>query len=476
MLAEDPRQEANRRTVVRLVYLMFWMLIFEGSIRKWVAPQYSTYLYFMRDPVCLLTYFYALRGGLLSPVHPLLVAGIGIAVAASALSMVFLAMGESQYTLILAVYGLRNYFFYLPLPFVIARAFGYEEIRRLAMFSMLAICIAAPIAVLQFNAPPDSVLNAGSSKDIDFQFQNLVSSGERVRPAGTFTSVMGMTQLSVSTIALAMWAWGSSRRPRPVNIWLVCVALVALAAAIAVSGSRTTFVHSCLVIAAGVGIAPFLRGAGNKTRALILPLIAVILFVILFPLVFPEAFQAFLARWNTAAASESGLALGWFGRALHGFYDFFRLFDQMPLFGHGIGTAGNGAVIMGVEFNGVSVLKLAEEDWSRHVVELGPALALVFIMYRASFGIWLGLRAFRAAMVSADPLPVLLFAFCSVALVHGQITGHGLVNGFGWLYVGVCMAASQSAATIRSPAEAPTGAQASPAALRPAMPFPNLMR
>jgi hypothetical protein len=39
-------------------------------------------------------------------------------------------------------------------------------------------------------------------------------------------------------------------------------------------------------------------------------------------------------------------------------------------------------------------------------------------------------------------LPVLLFMYVAVALMEGQLTGHGLVNGFGWIYVGVCMAAA----------------------------------
>jgi hypothetical protein len=474
MLATNPPQEANRRAVVRLVYVMFWMLIVEGSIRKWAVPQFSAYVYFMRDPVCLLAYFYALRGGYFSPVHPLLGFGLGIAAVASAFSIAYLVVGDSQYTPILAAYGFRNYFFYLPLAFVIARTFRYDDIRRIAMFSMLAICIATPIAILQSTSPPNSVLNAGSSADPDFQFHNLAISGERVRPAGTFTSVMGMTQLSVCTVALVMWAWSSSRRPRPVNIWIVRVALIALAASIAISGSRTAFVHASLVIGVGVVIAPFLRGAANKIKTLVLPLVAVFLFAILFPLVFPDALDAFVARWNNAAATESRFALGWFGRAFHGFYDFSRLFDDMPLFGHGIGTAGNGAVNMGVKFNGVSVLKLAEEDWSRHVIELGPVLGLVFILFRASFGIWLGLRALRSAIAAADPLPALLFAFCSVALVHGQITGHGLVNGFGWMFAGVCMASCVALQNpvVESQRAMPPSVPERSGALSP---FPNLM-
>jgi len=215
---------------------------------------------------------------------------------------------------------------------------------------------------------------------------------------------------------------------------------------------------------------------GNKFKTFLLPGIAVVVFAMLFPLLLPEAAQTFSDRWKDAAETEGArFQLGWIGRAFYVFYDFFRLFGQMPVFGHGIGTAGNGAVNMGVMFNGVSVLKLGEEDWSRHVIELGPVLALVFIVYRASFGIWLGLRAFRASLHSGELLPVVLFVYCGVALIHGQITGHGLVNGFGWLYVGVCMAACNAVMERAGEQESVRADENNP--LRQvAQPFPNLMR
>jgi hypothetical protein len=455
---------------------MFWMLIFEGAVRKWVAPQFSSYIYFMRDPVCLLTYFFARRGGLFASPHPLLVVALIIAFVGSLFAVVNLAVGGTQYNGILAAYGFRNYFFYVPLAFVVARAFRYADIIQIAKYSMLAICIAAPIAVMQFNSAPDSILNAGSATDPDHQFQNLASGSGKVRPAGTFTSVMGMTHLCVSTIALLMWAWSSPQRSRPVNIWLVRLALIAEACAVAVSGSRTTFVHSCLVIAAGIGIAPLLPGATAKARTLALPLVAAVSFALLFPVVFPVAFQTFADRWTNAAQTEGQqFELGWFGRALYGFYDFFRLFDKMPMIGHGIGIAGNGAANLGVRLDGIPVGKLAEEDWSRHVVELGPTLALVFILFRVSFAIWLGINAVRSSIASANPLPVLLFTYCGIELVYAQITGHGLVNGFGWLYVGLCMAScvQVTSAELR----VTPGKDGKPAASSSAvLPFPNLMR
>jgi hypothetical protein len=459
-----------------MVLAMFWLLVFEGAIRKWVAPQFSAYLYFLRDPVVIATYIMAIRAGVFSPMSPWLGAGLGIALAASILALYNLVAGNSQYVPILAAYGFRNYFLYLPLAFVIARCFRMRDVSVLAACSIVALLVATPIAVLQFEASPTSVLNVGIASDPDMQFKNLSSGSERVRPAGTFTSVMGMTQLTVVGVAMLMWAWSSSRRPKPVNPWLVRLGLVAVATALAVSGSRTTFVHSGVVVLTAMAIAPLLPGVGNKFKTFLLPGVAAVVFAILFPVLFPEAAQSFFERWNNAAQTESALLqLGWVGRAFHGFYDFFRLFGQMPVLGHGIGIAGNGAVTMGVSFNGVSVLKLAEEDWSRHIVELGPVVGLVFIIFRASFGMWLGLQAFRATIRSGELLPVVLFAYCGVALVHGQITGHGLVNGFGWIFVGVCMASCNAVVEPvrgRKGAVVPEGSRLQ----QLTAPFPNLMR
>ena len=454
----DPRR---RRQLVALIFLMFWMLVFEGAIRKWVAPHWSSYLYFIRDPIALLIYYLAARSRAFSPVHPLLAAGGALALLAMLASGVLLARGGSQYSPILALYGFRNYFFYLPMPFVIYRAFTYPDLCRFARHSIVALAIASPIAMMQFEAPPDSALNAGIASDVEFQFSNLASGDGRVRPAGTFTSVMGMTQLTVSTLALLLWCATTARRDKPSPRWLVVVGVVAVAVALAVGGSRTSFIQAALVVAAAVGIGLLRSAETGRVGVIAMPVLLVALFVAVFPAVFPEAYRTFSERWSDAAVTESELFhYGWIGRVLFSFYDFSRLMGQMPLFGYGVGMAGNGAVNMGVMINGQSVLRLAEEDWSRHVIELGPILALCFIAYRVSFAAWLGLHALKGTVQSGELLPVLLYAYVAVALTEGQLTGHGLVNGFGWIYVGVCMAAANpaiwaqhSSATVRNARE-----------------------
>src|SRR5262245_29565441 len=54
---ENPTIESIRR----LIWLYFWLLLFEGSLRKWVLPQLTNPLLIIRDPIVLLIYLLAIR-------------------------------------------------------------------------------------------------------------------------------------------------------------------------------------------------------------------------------------------------------------------------------------------------------------------------------------------------------------------------------------------------------------------------------
>ncbi len=61
---EHSPDEKTIRNIRWLIWLYFWLLIFEGALRKWVVPQLSNPLLIVRDPVLLLAYFLALRAGI----------------------------------------------------------------------------------------------------------------------------------------------------------------------------------------------------------------------------------------------------------------------------------------------------------------------------------------------------------------------------------------------------------------------------
>ena len=49
-------EESHRRVVVRLVFTIYLLAIFEGVLRKWILPQWGRPLFFIRDPFVLSIY------------------------------------------------------------------------------------------------------------------------------------------------------------------------------------------------------------------------------------------------------------------------------------------------------------------------------------------------------------------------------------------------------------------------------------
>jgi hypothetical protein len=199
--------------------------------------------------------------------------------------------------------------------------------------------------------------------------------------------------------------------------------------------------------------------------AVILPLGAVAAMALLWPLLFPKALEVFVARWAGAWRAEAQVfQFGIFGRALYGFYGFVYYFSDTPLAGYLLGIGGNAASQLdwvrmppaALEWRGYGAW--AEGGWERHIVELGPPLGLAFIILRLVLTIWLGLRAVYATRRSGEVLPVVVFGYVGIVLLYGQITGHGTVNGFGWMFFGFCLAAARCAehSSTRLVSEAPS--------------------
>src|SRR5579871_6825378 len=56
-----PRMNDFTRTLRRLIWLYFWLLLFEGALRKWFVPGLSNALLIVRDPVAVAIYALAVR-------------------------------------------------------------------------------------------------------------------------------------------------------------------------------------------------------------------------------------------------------------------------------------------------------------------------------------------------------------------------------------------------------------------------------
>src|SRR5580698_4200628 len=120
----DSREEV---WVKRGIWLYFWLIIFEGTLRKWILPQFGSVLLVIRDPIALFIYWKAFQ------IYPrigkptLIPFGL-VSVAMIILASLQLALHITSWLIV--AYGLRSYLLHLPLILVIARTMDIDDVRR----------------------------------------------------------------------------------------------------------------------------------------------------------------------------------------------------------------------------------------------------------------------------------------------------------------------------------------------------------
>lgn len=452
--------ERARQRLVAVVLTIYLLAIFEGSLRKYVVPQFGQYVFFIRDPFLIYAYVLATRFGFW-PRHSgffklsLLMGGVG------ALLFVLQAAtgGYSETRLLLGIYGWRGYFLYVPLAFLVGAQFNAADLARFARITLL---LAAPIALLvslQFVAPMNSPLNVGIAEEKALQFKGMGLDAEHIRATGPFTSTVGLQQFVVTACAFVLALMILPASQRKIGFVPLLIAAGAVLTCVALGGSRGTLLQSILMGLVALVIGFIGRGKTLKTKALALPLALGAAAIVLYPIVFPVGFAAFVTRWSHAATYEQGFEGGVLGRALYGFVDFFRLVEMVPALGYGLGYGGNASILMRATVDGVMPGTLAETDFARHMVDLGPAFGLGYIVFRLALAIWLGRLVLRATRRVPDPLPMLLFGYAGYVLLLGQISGHGSINVYGWLFTGLCIAATRAALASTRPQLSPAAAR-----------------
>src|SRR5437879_3457351 len=115
----------DRSKVFRQIRFLIWtylvLLIFEGSLRKWVVPQLSNPLLIVRDPVVIAIYLLALRARIFPSNAATIFLGIIAVISSLASMIVFLPYFSWSLMFQLTMYGFRCNFLHLPLIFVIAK-------------------------------------------------------------------------------------------------------------------------------------------------------------------------------------------------------------------------------------------------------------------------------------------------------------------------------------------------------------------
>jgi hypothetical protein len=416
------------------ILAIYLIVIFEGALRKWVFPGAFDVLFFVREPVVAAAYIYALMKFGFPISSKAQMFGLGLVLA----GIIAGAVNVMDHRLEPRIfgYGIRNYFFYLPLIYIIAKRFTYAGWCRLVAVNIWLQVPLAVLAIIQSQMPGSHWINAGLIEN------GLTQSGvfgDVIRVYGTFSSSSGQTTFIAFSMAILLWCLTLTKATRPVSNRALTLGSAGTLSMLAVSGSRGAFITTAFLAVVVMASKTLVLQIGwRSVRAVgVLTIVLIVAMVT----VFSNTSDALYQRSVGAAVEESEIyRFGIVGRIAADYVKFIAYLPVAPVLGFGVGTFGNANSDAALANGLLPVGYLPEDDWSRNICDLGPVIGVGYIIWRC----WLvggvvvtGVRVLRRRGELAS---LILASFCVLTVLGGQITGHGSIQGFGFIAAGLAMA------------------------------------
>ena len=426
----------TRTWVARLTILIYALLVFEGVLRKWIFPTVHQYIIFIRDPFILWIYFIAWKKAFVRGYPREMKFGLWIAF----VSLFLILFQEFSFgQLIIFGYGWRNYFLPLALPFILRETLRERDLNLIIKLSLYLTVPIAFLSVVQSISSPDDPINVGFGGDLGSIFRALPVGLGFYRTQGLFTSILGQVMMIGSCGAMALGVWMLPSQRRPMGYAMLFMSTLSIFAMLGVSGSRTAFVVVFLVVGLTILAGVLWLRRNMALKAVTIPLTLVLCGGFVIMSFFTSQFEALAYRVKALETAQTGV---WgFGEVfLRTFQDLAVVswaFENLPLWGTGLGSATNAGYITGVSTVAV------EGEWGRNLVDLGPLLGILFILFRWTLLYRVFKDAIHAVRVTNNPLPLFFAAFISFTLFNGYLTAQNTVSGYGWLFTGFALASSR---------------------------------
>lgn len=425
--------ELRRRGIVAIVFLIYALSLVEGPLRKWFLPQLSTPLIFLRDPLVITLYAYCFLvvGKKLSQI-----AYVWIAFSCAASIWGLFPYLLSDVDELGWVLGVRSYWLYMPLAFVVGEYFRRDDI---IIFLIANVLIAAPYAALvaaQYAAGPGAWINSGVAGD---DSAAVGVAGSVVRPFGLFTYT-GQNVIFTAAILAGFVALYLSRSRIPMRAALLILGGAAVGTMCVLTGSRAIFFLAGFVLTFSIVGSIVARPNFYSVIRVLGILSFVALAAYMFAIQYPDMFRAMQERFASAEQSEGAI----FDRLVGGPLSFLDPLAGGPPLGSGIGIGAPGVA----QFLDLPPLVYGEHDLERNVNELGAFLGLGMVLLRFGTAVWLANVAVRCAR-RGDLMVLPLAAYAALDLATGSITNSPLNAFMPWLLFGLVLAIARSHNLIR---------------------------
>ena len=171
----------------RSVKIALILVVIEGAIRKWVLPQASDLVYFLKDIVLLGAYAnYFIFDQTRRPAIDSSMIKALLWVATLLISIqVFNARLDS---VAVGLFGFKAYLWYVPLCFMLRDVFhSSEDLQSFLKWYLLLVIPVGALGALQFLSPPDSAINTYVPREgMDIATFGDLGDFSRARITGTF--------------------------------------------------------------------------------------------------------------------------------------------------------------------------------------------------------------------------------------------------------------------------------------------------
>lgn len=404
-----------------LVKLSLVLVIIEGSIRKWLLPGLSQFVYFGKDFLMIIAYakYFSSKEPKARPESEdsllkwFLIAN----------SLLIMIQG-SNFALgspIIGLIGVRNYLIFIPLLFIVKDLFRTQD--ELATFLKFYLLLCIPVvglSVIQYFAPADSFINIYVAEED--AAKALV--GSNVRATGTFSYIAGFSSYLqvVAALVIPMLVLHTGA------LWhrVFQLVLVSVVVGIIFSGSRTPVIAVGLYVLGYLLCNKVLREMGI-VKKMAVPLFVLCIFLIEF---MAGAIEGMAGRFNDQHLGMRILA------SITTPFDYMAI-SGLSGYGSGATYQANGRIreLFGLA-PGDTIPVFYESEPERVVLELGT---IGFFFW---YGFRLRLMAGLWRIYSSLSLPLLRELALSGFLLHaisflGQMVFQVTFSFYYWFFAGL---------------------------------------
>jgi len=418
---------SNWRAAVKTV---FFLIVTEGALRKWVLPQASDMIYFLKDFVLLGAYIKYYGVGVLKKKIRLTNHPINALIILVAIWCLIQALNPSLGSIVIGIFGLKTYLFYIPMMWMLPALFkSEEELYKFWRSHLLLVIFVGILGIVQFFSPYSSPINAYTPNAAGLEVATFGSgsTGYHARITGTFSYINNYTAYLFVCFGLlvALLSIKQSRTWRLISIVEICLVVVNSM----MTGSRTPVIASLLFLIGNIILRAF-TDFSKTMRFLRQFSLPVIIVAAVAYVGFRPAIEAFQAR----ASGNSDLS--W--RIAILFLEPFEFIKYKQVDGFGVGATHPGSSALRAALNlpyGEIIPVGFESEMGRVALEIGP---IGFILW---YGLRIGLLIALFLVFLKLKRPLLRQLALAAFLIHlswinGQLVVHHTFAVYYWFLGG----------------------------------------